>query len=182
MADAASGLERSLETTQYSPAISGDRLPADRAARSGLRAIEPEDGPHSDLESLLKLGLHRVIARIPDIVAEKCHVREARKGLQKLRLGGFDLADRGGCRYLTEVRVRDFRQQGCSCRQLFRCELVDVQIRISQVCSFGAYVCNLESQIRRDLPLQGKVPLLNIAGTQIVVDSEYTLSQPGVRS
>ncbi len=62
MADAASGLERSLETTQYSPAISGDRLPADRAARSGLRAIEPEDGPHSDLESLLKLGTIRLEA------------------------------------------------------------------------------------------------------------------------
>src|SRR5438270_11765586 len=56
MADPSSGLERSLETTQYSPVISGDRLPADRAARSGLRPIEPEDGPHTDLESLLKLG------------------------------------------------------------------------------------------------------------------------------
>ena len=51
MADSAMGFERSIDASGYSPIAGGERAP-----RSGVRPIETDDGPHSELASLIRLG------------------------------------------------------------------------------------------------------------------------------
>ena len=55
MADAATGFERGIETTCYSPVAGGDRVSMDRIIRSPVPA-DAGDGPHQDLASLLRHG------------------------------------------------------------------------------------------------------------------------------
>lgn len=55
MADAATGFERGIETTGYSPVAGGDRVTTDRIIRSPVPA-DARDGPHQDLASLLRHG------------------------------------------------------------------------------------------------------------------------------
>jgi TonB family protein len=55
MADAATGFERGIETTGYSPVAGGDRVSTDRIIRSPVPA-DTRDGPHQDLASLLRHG------------------------------------------------------------------------------------------------------------------------------
>ena len=56
MADAATGFERGIETTGYSPIVSSDRGTADRMIRSPAPLGEAHDSPPSDLASLLRHG------------------------------------------------------------------------------------------------------------------------------
>ena len=56
MADAAIGLERSIDTTGYSPIAGGDRGIADRIPRSSAPPIEARDGSHPDIASLVRHG------------------------------------------------------------------------------------------------------------------------------
>ena len=55
MADAATGFERSIETTGYSPVAGGDRGTTDRIIRSPVPA-DAHEGPHPDLAALLRHG------------------------------------------------------------------------------------------------------------------------------
>jgi TonB family protein len=55
MADAATGFERGMETTGYSPVAGGDRVTTDRIIRSPVPA-DARDGQHQDLASLLRYG------------------------------------------------------------------------------------------------------------------------------
>ena len=54
MADAAAGLERSIDTTGYSPIAGGDRGTADRVPRSPAASI---NAPHPDLAGVVRLLL-----------------------------------------------------------------------------------------------------------------------------
>jgi TonB family protein len=56
MADAATGFERGIETTGYSPVAGGDRGTTDRIIRSPAPLGDARDGSHSDLASLLRNG------------------------------------------------------------------------------------------------------------------------------
>jgi TonB family protein len=56
MADAATGFERGIETTGYSPVASSDRGTTDRIIRSPAPLGDGRDGPHSDFASLLRHG------------------------------------------------------------------------------------------------------------------------------
>jgi tetratricopeptide (TPR) repeat protein len=56
MADSATGFDRSIESTSYSPPVSGDRVLADRPQRSSTTPSEERDGNAHDLASLIKLG------------------------------------------------------------------------------------------------------------------------------
>jgi tetratricopeptide (TPR) repeat protein len=56
MADSATGFDRSIESTSYSPLVSGDRVLADRPQRSSTTPSEERDGNAHDLASLIKLG------------------------------------------------------------------------------------------------------------------------------
>ena len=56
MADAATGFERGIETTGYSPVVSSDRGTADRVSRFNASLSDAHDSPHSDLASLLRQG------------------------------------------------------------------------------------------------------------------------------
>jgi TonB family protein len=56
MGDAATGFERGIETTGYSPVASSDRGTTDRTIRSPAPVSDAHDGPPSDLASLLRLG------------------------------------------------------------------------------------------------------------------------------
>jgi tetratricopeptide repeat protein len=55
MADSATGFDRSIETTSYSPLVIGDRVLADRSTRSSTPS-EGRDSGSQDLASLIKLG------------------------------------------------------------------------------------------------------------------------------
>jgi TonB family protein len=55
MADAATGFDRGMETTGYSPVIGGDRGTTDRMIRSAVPA-DAHDSPQPDLATLLRLG------------------------------------------------------------------------------------------------------------------------------
>jgi TonB family protein len=56
MADAATGFERGIETTGYSPVAGGDRGTTDRTIRSPVPPGNAQDGPHPDLAALLRHG------------------------------------------------------------------------------------------------------------------------------
>ncbi len=60
MVDAAAGLERSIDTTSYSPIASGDRVSAGRAPRSPDASVDANDGSHQDLASLVRHGAMRL--------------------------------------------------------------------------------------------------------------------------
>ena len=62
MADAATGFERGIETTGYSPVVSNDRGTADRVSRSNAPLSDANDSPHSDLASLLRHGVAKLDA------------------------------------------------------------------------------------------------------------------------
>jgi TonB family protein len=71
MADAAIGLERSIDTTGYSPIAGGDRGTADRIPRSSAPPIEAHDGSHPDLASLVRRGAMK-LEMGNDVEAEEC--------------------------------------------------------------------------------------------------------------
>jgi len=56
MADSATGFDRSIETTTYSPPVNGDRVLADRPQRSATTPSEGRDAVSQDLPALIKLG------------------------------------------------------------------------------------------------------------------------------
>jgi len=56
MADSTTGFDRSIETTSYSPLVSGDRVLADRPQRSSTTPTDGRDGVSQDLPTLIKLG------------------------------------------------------------------------------------------------------------------------------
>jgi TonB family protein len=56
MADAATGFERGIETTGYSPVVRSDPGTTDRIVRSPALPADAHDSPHSDLTSLLRNG------------------------------------------------------------------------------------------------------------------------------
>ncbi len=56
MADAAAGLERSIDSTSYSPIAGGDRGTADRVPRIPVGSIDAHGGSQSDLAPLLRQG------------------------------------------------------------------------------------------------------------------------------
>jgi len=60
MADAAAGLERSIDTTSYSPIASGDRATSNRIPRSPDASIDASDTSHQDLASLVRNGAMRL--------------------------------------------------------------------------------------------------------------------------
>jgi tetratricopeptide (TPR) repeat protein len=61
MADSATGFDRSIETTSYSPLVGGDdRVLADRPQRSSSTPGEGRDGAPQDLASLIKLGVSKL--------------------------------------------------------------------------------------------------------------------------
>jgi len=62
MGDAATGFERAIETTGYSPVVSNDRGTADRVSRSNAPLSNAHDSPHSDLASLLRQGAAKLDA------------------------------------------------------------------------------------------------------------------------
>ena len=62
MADAATGFERGIETTGYSPVVSSERGTADRIIRSPAPLGDAHDSTPSDLASLLRHGALRLEA------------------------------------------------------------------------------------------------------------------------
>jgi len=60
MADAAAGLERSIDTTSYSPIARGDRATSNRIPRSPDASIDASDTSHQDLASLVRNGAMRL--------------------------------------------------------------------------------------------------------------------------
>src|ERR1700682_2989383 len=70
MADAATGFERSIETTGYSPVAGGDRGTTDRIIRSSVPA-DAQENPHPDLAALLRHGALKLETG-NDAEAEEC--------------------------------------------------------------------------------------------------------------
>ncbi|HEX9606329.1 MAG TPA: TonB family protein [Gemmatimonadaceae bacterium] len=62
MADAATGFERGIETTGYSPVVSSDRGTTDRIIRSPAPPSDMHDGQQPDLASLLRHGVLKLEA------------------------------------------------------------------------------------------------------------------------
>jgi TonB family protein len=60
MVDAAAGLERSIDTTTYSPVANGDRVNAERPPRPADASIDANDAAHQDLASLVRRGAMRL--------------------------------------------------------------------------------------------------------------------------
>ena len=56
MVDAAAGLERSIDTTAYSPIAGGDRVTTDRIPRPSDASNDSNDASHQDLASLVRHG------------------------------------------------------------------------------------------------------------------------------
>lgn len=71
MADAAIGLDRSIDTTGYSPIAGTDRGTADRIPRSPAPPNEANDGSHPDVASLIKYGAMKLELG-NDAEAEEC--------------------------------------------------------------------------------------------------------------
>jgi len=86
MADPATGLERTMEVTPYSPITSGDRGSADRRSMVPIGAT---DSSQPELASLIRLGTLKLEAG-DDVEAEKSF----RKALELAdRTLGFDHPD-----------------------------------------------------------------------------------------
>jgi TonB family protein len=62
MVDAATGFERGIESTGYSPVATSDRGTTDRIIRSPAPLGDAREGPHSDLASLLRNGVLKLDA------------------------------------------------------------------------------------------------------------------------
>ena len=141
--------------------------------RDRVRQPVREALPHARFQS--------VVARRADIVPVQTHRGVFRIGLQQLRDRNDGIAQRRGSRDDAEVRVRDAVKQRRSERELFDLQLIEIAVGDPDVRDVRADVRQLHRRVRRELALKRCVPLLHVARTERLVDSEDALAEAGRR-
>src|SRR6266705_3520818 len=104
-------------------------------------------------ETLFQLCLKGVVVRVPDVISK--------------------VAD--GC------ELRERFEQLCPETKLIRCKLIDIRIRNSNVSDLRTGVCRFKEDVGAEFPLDRKIPLLCISGTQVTVHAKHSLTQAGIR-
>ena len=146
-----------------------------------LRSRVAHEIRHAVREALLELEVDAVVERRSDVVPVKTDGGVLRVRLEQLSDGDRRIAERRGARNRAEERIRHALQERCALAELFDGQLIEVGVGNADVGDLRADVGNLDRDVRRELALKRRVPLLNVARSQIAIDGEHTLSKAGVR-
>src|SRR5262249_6361386 len=115
------------------------------------------------------------------IVAIEADPGKSREGLEELCPWNRRITQRRGTRYLTEVGILHAVEQWRAYSELIHSQLIDVYVGHADVRNFGPCISDLENKVTTELALHRNVPLLDVAGSQIAVDTKDTLAEPGIR-
>ena len=101
--------------------------------------------------------------------------------LEQLRDRDRRIAERRRARDGAEVRIRHALQQRRALRELLDGQLIQVRVGNADAGDLRADVGHLDRDVRRELALHRRVPLLDVARSEIAIDGEHALPEAGVR-
>src|SRR6266516_1376349 len=132
-------------------------------------------------ETLFQLCLKGVVVRVPDVISKVADGCELRERFEQLCPRDRRIAQRRGSGNDSEEWIRNSLEQLWPETKLIRCKLIDIRIRNSNVSDLRTGVCRFKEDVGAEFPLDRKIPLLCISGTQVTVHAKHSLTQAGIR-
>ncbi len=114
-------------------------------------------------EALFELDVEAVVDRRADVVPVEADGGVLRVRLEQLRHGDGRIAERRGPRNGAEKRIRHALQQRRAQRELLDGQLIQIGVGDADVRDLRADVGDLQRDVRGELALEGRVPLLDVA-------------------